>query len=81
MHIFVRLKRTWDQKLSSGWMMSGQLNSFFCGFDPRWFEEDLGSEVVFWFVAHVHVHLHLPIPFRMSCCQAARICSNGFLSA
>ena len=22
----------------------------------RWFEEDLGSEVVFWFIAHVHVH-------------------------
>ena len=30
----------------------------------RWFEEDLGSEVVFWFdVAHVHHHSrHLPIP-------------------
>ena len=56
MHIFVRLKRTWDRKLSSGWMMSGQLNSFFCGFYHRWFEEDLGSEVVFWFVAQVHVH-------------------------
>ena len=26
MHIFVGLKRTWDQKLSSGWMMSGQLS-------------------------------------------------------
>ena len=25
---------------------------------------DLGSEVVFWFVAHVHVHSHLPIPLR-----------------
>ena len=22
----------------------------------RWFEEDFGSEVVFWFVAHVHDH-------------------------
>ena len=32
MHIFVRLKRIWDRKLSSGSMMSGQLNSFFCGF-------------------------------------------------
>ena len=31
------------------------------------FEEDLGSEVVFWFVAHVHVHPHLPIPLRMLC--------------
>ena len=28
-----------------------------------WFEEDLGSNVVFWFdVAHVHHHSHLPIP-------------------
>ena len=42
--------------------MSGQFNSFFCGFNPRWFEEDLGSEVVFWSVAHVHVHSHLPTP-------------------
>ena len=23
---------------------------------PRWFEEVLGSEVVFWYVAHVHVY-------------------------
>ena len=30
----------------------------------RWFEEDLGSEVVFWFVAHVHDHSPLPIPLR-----------------
>ena len=29
----------------------------------RWFEEDLVSEVVFWFdVAHVHHHSRLPIP-------------------
>ena len=27
----------------------------------RWFEEDLGSEVVFWFVAQVHDHPPLPI--------------------
>ena len=27
----------------------------------RWFEEDLGSEVVFWFVAQVHDHSPLPI--------------------
>ena len=26
MHIFVSVKRTWDQKLSSGWMMSCQLS-------------------------------------------------------
>ena len=31
LHIFVGLKRAWDQKLSSGWMMSGQLNSAFTG--------------------------------------------------
>ena len=43
-------------------MMNGQFNSFFCGFYPLWFEEDLGSEVVFWSVAHVHVYSHLPIP-------------------
>ena len=51
--------------LSSGWMMSGQLNSFYCGFDPRWFEEDLGSKVVFWVdVAYVHDHSPLAIPLR-----------------
>ena len=61
-NFIVGLKTAWDQELSSGWMMSGQFNSFFCGFYPRWFEEDLGSEVVFWSVAHVHVHSHLPIP-------------------
>ena len=45
--------------------MSGQLNSFYCGFDPRWFEEDLGSKIVFWFdVAHVHGHSHLVILLR-----------------
>ena len=31
MHIFVGLKRTWDRKLPSGWMMSGQLNSALTG--------------------------------------------------
>ena len=31
MHLFVGLKRTWDRKLSSGWMMSGQLNSALTG--------------------------------------------------
>ena len=30
----------------------------------RWFEEDLGSEVVFWFVAHVHNYSPLAIPLR-----------------
>ena len=30
----------------------------------RWFEDDLGSEVIFWCVAHVHVHSLLPIPLR-----------------
>ena len=31
----------------------------------RWFEEHLGSEVVFWFdVAHVHDHSLLPVPLR-----------------
>ena len=31
----------------------------------RWFEEDSGSEVVFWFdVAHVHHHSLLPVPIR-----------------
>ena len=63
-NFIVGSKTAWDHELSSGWMMSGQLNSFFCGFYPRWFEEDLRSEVVFWSVAHVHVHSHLPIPLR-----------------
>ena len=27
-------------------------------------DEDLGSEVVFWLIAHVHVHSLLPIPIR-----------------
>ena len=31
MHIFVGLKKTWVQKLSSGWMMSGQLDSALTG--------------------------------------------------
>ena len=31
MHIFVGLKRSWDQKLSSGWMMSGQLSPALTG--------------------------------------------------
>ena len=31
MHIFVGLKRTWGQKLSSGRMMSGQLSSALTG--------------------------------------------------
>ena len=32
---------------------------------PRWFEEDVGSEVVFWFdVAHVHDHSPFPFPLR-----------------
>ena len=31
MHIFVGPTRTWDRKLSSGWMMSGQLNSALTG--------------------------------------------------
>ena len=48
MHIFVGLKRTWDQKLSSGWMLSGQLISAHTGFA----------------VAHTHHHSHLAIPFR-----------------
>ena len=72
-HIFAGLKRTRDQKLSSG-LKSGQLNlaSLFhrrgaCAVECvaahlRGFEEDSRSEVVFWSVAHVHVHSHLPIP-------------------
>ena len=31
----------------------------------RWFKEDLGSEVVFWFVvAHAHDYSPLPFPLR-----------------
>ena len=45
MQIFVGLKRTWDQKLSAGWMLPGQLISALTGFDP----------------AHVHDHSTLAI--------------------
>ena len=34
-NFIVGLKTAWDQEFSSRWMMSGQLNSFFCGFYPR----------------------------------------------
>ena len=31
---------------------------------PRLFKEDMGSEVVFWFVVYVHGKSPLPIPLR-----------------
>ena len=34
----------------------------------RWFEEDLRSEVVFWYVAHFHVSRHIPPVSRTASC-------------
>ena len=53
----------------------------FAGSEQYWFFnfdvlQDLGSEVVFWFVAQVHDHSALPIASRVPMCRVATLVST-----